>query len=117
MLLVTYHILTYRANRSRPPAAAQHADRVFGPAAIRTVQERVDKVSEWKDGYGHTLCYCYWGVVLILSTAPSTGSSWAFGGVPMGTAGMPGQRQGNALMSSFSQSLGGSQPATPLDMS
>lgn len=52
-----------------------------------------------------------------ISAAPSTGSTWAFGGVPMGTAGLPGQRQGSAPMASFAQSIGGSQPATPLDMS
>lgn len=59
----------------------------------------------------------------IFDTAPTNGSTWAFGGVPMGsagtagTAGMPAQRGNN--MATFAQSLGGgaSQPSTPLDLS
>ncbi|ELR07512.1 hypothetical protein VC83_02105 [Pseudogymnoascus destructans] len=48
---------------------------------------------------------------------PSNGATWAFGGVPMGTAGLPSQRQTTAPMTSFAQSIGSSQPAAPLDMS
>ncbi|KFZ22872.1 hypothetical protein V502_02665 [Pseudogymnoascus sp. VKM F-4520 (FW-2644)] len=48
---------------------------------------------------------------------PSNGATWAFGGVPMGTAGLPAQRQSTAPMTSFAQSIGSSQPAAPLDMS
>ncbi|KFY36548.1 hypothetical protein V495_07812 [Pseudogymnoascus sp. VKM F-4514 (FW-929)] len=48
---------------------------------------------------------------------PSNGATWAFGGVPMGTAGLPSQRQAGAPMTSFAQSIGSSQPAAPLDMS
>ncbi|KFY82188.1 hypothetical protein V498_08639, partial [Pseudogymnoascus sp. VKM F-4517 (FW-2822)] len=48
---------------------------------------------------------------------PSNGATWAFGGVPMGTAGLPTQRQTTAPMTSFAQSIGSSQPAAPLDMS
>lgn len=45
--------------------------------------------------------------------------TWAFGGgVPMGAAGLQGQPpRANAPMASFAQSLGGSSPATPLDLS
>jgi hypothetical protein len=35
----------------------------------------------------------------------------------MGTAGLQNQRPGNGTMASFAQSIGGSQPATPLDLS
>ncbi|OBT66226.1 hypothetical protein VE03_04383 [Pseudogymnoascus sp. 23342-1-I1] len=48
---------------------------------------------------------------------PTNGATWAFGGVPMGTAGLPTQRQSTAPMASFAQSIGSSQPAAPLDMS
>ncbi|TAQ84081.1 hypothetical protein B7494_g7591 [Chlorociboria aeruginascens] len=48
----------------------------------------------------------------------SNGSTWAFGGVPMGNAGLANPRPNNAPMTSFAQTIGGSsQPATPLDLS
>lgn len=53
--------------------------------------------------------------MLIDNVAPANGSTWAFGGVPMGSAGMP-QRGNN--MATFAQSLGGgSQSSAPLDLS
>ena len=49
----------------------------------------------------------------------NNGATWAFGGaVPMGAAGLQGQNpRANGPMASFAQSLGGSQPATPLELS
>ncbi|KAK1729518.1 NOT2/NOT3/NOT5 family protein [Colletotrichum acutatum] len=48
----------------------------------------------------------------------SNGSGWAFGGgVPMGGAGLPNQARQLGGNVSFAQSLSGSQPATPLDLS
>ncbi|KAH7328216.1 CobW/HypB/UreG, nucleotide-binding domain-containing protein [Stachybotrys elegans] len=48
----------------------------------------------------------------------NNGSGWAFGGgVPMGTAGLQTQARQLGGNVSFAQSLSGSQPATPLDMS
>ncbi|KAI6709483.1 hypothetical protein JHW43_007981 [Diplocarpon mali] len=45
------------------------------------------------------------------------GSTWGFGGVPMGSAGLGNPRSNNP-MTSFAQTIGGSsQPATPLDLS
>jgi CCR4-NOT transcription complex subunit 2 len=35
----------------------------------------------------------------------------------MGSAGLPSQRPNNGPMTSFAQTIGGSQPATPLDLS
>lgn len=53
--------------------------------------------------------------MLMDNVAPTNGSTWAFGGVPMGSAGMP-QRGNN--MATFAQSLGGgSQSSAPLDLS
>lgn len=50
-------------------------------------------------------------------TAAGNGATWAFGGgVPMGSAGLQNQRPNNGPMTSFAQ-IGGSQPATPLDLS
>ncbi len=47
----------------------------------------------------------------------SNGSGWAFGGMPM-TGGIPSSgRQLAGGNVSFAQSLSGSQPATPLDLS
>ncbi|PBP26037.1 NOT2/NOT3/NOT5 family protein [Diplocarpon rosae] len=47
----------------------------------------------------------------------SNGSTWGFGGVPMGSAGLGNPRSNNP-MASFAQTIGGSsQPATPLDLS
>ncbi|KAH6716918.1 hypothetical protein BKA61DRAFT_600735 [Leptodontidium sp. MPI-SDFR-AT-0119] len=47
------------------------------------------------------------------------GTTWGFGGgVPMGSAGLGNARPGNAPMTSFAQTIGGSsQPATSLDLS
>ncbi|WYZ45263.1 hypothetical protein EsH8_VIII_000579 [Colletotrichum jinshuiense] len=48
----------------------------------------------------------------------SNGSGWAFGGgVPMGGAGLQNQARQLGGNVSFAQSLSGSQPATPLDLS
>ncbi|OAA47698.1 Cobalamin (vitamin B12) biosynthesis CobW-like protein [Metarhizium rileyi] len=48
----------------------------------------------------------------------SNGSGWAFGGnVPMGGAGFQNQARQMGGNVSFAQSLSGSQPATPLDLS
>ncbi|KND93176.1 General negative regulator of transcription subunit 2 [Tolypocladium ophioglossoides CBS 100239] len=48
----------------------------------------------------------------------NNGSGWAFGGgVPMGSAGFQNQVRQLGSNVSFAQSLGGSQPATPLDLS
>ncbi|KAK2063537.1 NOT2/NOT3/NOT5 family protein [Colletotrichum caudatum] len=48
----------------------------------------------------------------------SNGSGWAFGGgVPMGSAGLQSQARQLGGNVSFAQSLSGSQPATPLDLS
>ena len=45
-------------------------------------------------------------------------SGWAFGGgVPMGAAGLPNPNRQLGGNVSFAQSLSGSQPATPLDLS
>jgi hypothetical protein len=47
----------------------------------------------------------------------SNGASWAFGGgIPMGCAGLPNPRPSNPA-TSFAQTIGGPQPATPLDLS
>lgn len=42
-------------------------------------------------------------------------ATWAFGGVPMGSAGLQNQRPNNSSMTSFAATIGGSQPAAPLD--
>lgn len=48
----------------------------------------------------------------------NNGATWAFGGVPMGGAGLGNPRPNNGPMTSFAQTIGGSsQPATPLDLS
>jgi len=48
----------------------------------------------------------------------NNGSGWAFGGnVPMGSAGFQNQARQMGGNISFAQSLSGSQPATPLDLS
>lgn len=56
--------------------------------------------------------------MVCLGSVGSNGSGWAFGGgVPMGGAGLqnPARQLGGNV--SFAQSLSGSQPATPLDLS
>jgi CCR4-NOT transcription complex subunit 2 len=53
-----------------------------------------------------------------LHVAPNNSATWAFGGVPMGSAGLQNNtRPANTSMTSFAQSIGGSQNATPLDLS
>jgi len=47
----------------------------------------------------------------------SNGATWAFGGGPMGNAGIPTARSNNAPMTSFAQTIGASQTGTPLDLS
>ncbi|CZT43855.1 related to cell division control protein CDC36 [Rhynchosporium secalis] len=50
--------------------------------------------------------------------AGNGGTTWGFGGLPMGSAGLANTRPSNAPMTSFAQTIGGSsQPATPLDLS
>jgi CCR4-NOT transcription complex subunit 2 len=54
----------------------------------------------------------------VCETIAGNGASWAFGGGPMGSAGLGNPRPNNSSMASFAQSLGGSsQPSTPLDLS
>lgn len=48
----------------------------------------------------------------------NSNSGWAFGGgVPMGSAGLPNPSRQMGGNVSFAQSLSGSQPQTPLDLS
>ncbi|KAI0111894.1 hypothetical protein F4814DRAFT_423960 [Daldinia grandis] len=47
----------------------------------------------------------------------NNGAGWAFGGVPMGGAGLQTSSRQLGGNLSFAQSLSGSQPATPLDLS
>lgn len=48
----------------------------------------------------------------------SNNTTWAFGAVPMGgAAALQSQRPNHTTMASFAQSIGVSQPATPLDLS
>lgn len=47
--------------------------------------------------------------------APANNPTWGFGSMPMGSAGLQGQRPSH--MATFAQSLGGGQPSAPLDLS
>jgi CCR4-NOT transcription complex subunit 2 len=49
--------------------------------------------------------------------AVSNGTTWAFGGSPMGNAGIATARSNNVPMTSFAQTIGASQTGTPLDLS
>ena len=59
---------------------------------------------------------CYSAEYLTLWNHQGNGTSWGFGAPANGAPGLPSvqPRQGT---SSFAQTIGGSQPATPLDLS
>ncbi|PQE28988.1 hypothetical protein CJF30_00004021 [Rutstroemia sp. NJR-2017a BBW] len=77
-------------------------------STTNTKQECVEQdTAERENGYGS------------LQDLANNGATWAFGGVPMGGAGLGNPRPNNGPMTSFAQTIGGgsSQPATPLDLS
>lgn len=60
-----------------------------------------------------------WGRERLISRFKGNGSSWGFGMPVNGAPGLPTPqaRPTNAATTSFAQTIGGSQPATPLDLS
>lgn len=112
------------ATRSGTPDDARDARRLRRPTTPTTRALGLEQdTKRWKDGYEPREAGAVpaWSDPLTTNTnAASNGSGWSgFGGaVSMGGAGLQNpQRQGATGNLSFAQSLSGSQPATPLDLS